>query len=253
MNAKSIHDYFFFGTAVRYLEDASVQHPIQDTKSGSGVLTNLKRVLKALNDLGLHVSSRAAGGLKAIETELAGVEGNTHLTKDQAQRLQTEIEKFRLTLEAEIRGFEAYVLTPKRIDVRRLIAEVPTLFAPGTFLLLPTIATLDLNEAGKCIAFERPTAAAFHLLRATESVLREVYLRTIKRNRVSLMWGPMIQHLKSRRLLKGDESLLNNLDDIRLYFRNPTQHPEKVYDIEEVQDLWGRCVDVINRMSKYLK
>jgi hypothetical protein len=63
----------------------------------------------------------------------------------------------------------------------------------------------------------------------------------------------MVQHLKNRRALRGDESLINNLDDIRLHFRNPTQHPEKVYDIEEVQDLWGRCVDAINRMAKHLK
>jgi hypothetical protein len=54
-------------------------------------------------------------------------------------------------------------------------------------------------------------------------------------------------------MLKGDETLLNNLDDVRMHFRNPTQHPEKTYDIEEAQDLWGRCVDATNRMSKYLK
>jgi hypothetical protein len=42
--------------------------------------------------------------------------------------------------------------------------------------------------------------------------------------------------------------LLNNLDNIREHYRNPTQHPDKVYDINEVQDLFGLCIDAINRM-----
>jgi hypothetical protein len=45
----------------------------------------------------------------------------------------------------------------------------------------------------------------------------------------------------------------NHLDNIRVSFRNPTQHPEAIYDIHEVQDLWSICVDVINRMVKILK
>jgi len=253
MKAKSIHDYFFFGTSVRYLQDAAEGYRIHSNKSGAMVLSNLRMLLKALDDLGLQVSARAADKLRQIEVELVGTEAEAKLTKDQAQSLNREVGNFRRTLEAEIKGFDAYVLAPKRIDVRRLLGDVPSLFAPGVFTLLPTIAAFDLNEAGKCIAFERPTAAAFHILRATESVLRELYNRIVKRKRVSLMWGPIVQDLKNRRALRSDESLINNLDDIRMHFRNPTQHPEKVYDIEEVQDLWGRCVDAINRMAKYLK
>jgi hypothetical protein len=33
-------------------------------------------------------------------------------------------------------------------------------------------------------------------------------------------------------------ALLDNLDGLRRNFRNPTQHPEKVYDIHEAQDLF---------------
>jgi hypothetical protein len=43
--------------------------------------------------------------------------------------------------------------------------------------------------------------------------------------------------------------LLENLTNIRRSLRNPTQHPEKVYVIDDVQDLFGLCVDVIRRMS----
>ncbi|MBI5022232.1 MAG: hypothetical protein HZB59_12415 [Ignavibacteriales bacterium] len=52
--------------------------------------------------------------------------------------------------------------------------------------------------------------------------------------------------------MKSQSSLLSNLDDIRITFRNPTQHPEKVYDIDEVQDLLGRCIDVVSRIAREL-
>lgn len=112
-------------------------------------------------------------------------------------------------------------------------------------------AQYDFSEAGKCIAFERPTAAAFHLLRGTESELRELYCYFVKKNRIKpMLWGPMVQALLSHRRAKMNEALLKNLDNIRSSFRNPTQHPEKIYDIQEVQDLWGLCVEVVNKMSK---
>ena len=157
------------------------------------------------------------------------------------------------TLEAELKGLQAYTVTPKRIDTTKLIEEIPGLLAPDVFSKLPDIARYDLNEAGVCIAFDRPTAAAFHLMRATESVLRAFYHALVKRNRVREMWGPIIKDLRGRRKARPYEVLLNHLDHIRHSFRNPTQHPDAIYDIHEVQDLWELCIDAINRMSKALE
>ena len=127
------------------------------------------------------------------------------------------------------------------------------LMSPGVFISLPEVAQHDSQECGRCIVFERPTAAAFHILRGTEAALRMFYLSIVKRNRLSrLMWHDMLVALRKRRNLPLSE-LLDNLDNIRKSFRNPTQHPDKIYDIEEVQDLFGLCIDVVNRMVAYLK
>jgi hypothetical protein len=48
-------------------------------------------------------------------------------------------------------------------------------------------------------------------------------------------------------------TLLNHLDHIRSGFRNPTAHPEKIYDIDEAQDLLSICIEVTNRMFQELK
>jgi hypothetical protein len=61
----------------------------------------------------------------------------------------------------------------------------------------------------------------------------------------------MVEHLRKRRATLT-RPLLDNLDNIRHSFRNPTQHPDKIYDIQEVQDLFGLCIDAVNRMVKIL-
>ena len=67
-----------------------------------------------------------------------------------------------------------------------------------------------------------------------------------------MMWGPVVTDLRRRPKTKEHTTLYNNLDNIRLSFRNPTQHPEKLYDIHETQDLWHLCAEVINRMARLL-
>jgi hypothetical protein len=59
----------------------------------------------------------------------------------------------------------------------------------------------------------------------------------------------MLEELeKPRRVRSPDPGVLEHLDSIRNRFRNPTQHPEKVYDIEEAQNLFGQCLSVIEGM-----
>ena len=57
MKAKSVYHYFWFGTCVRYLQDAREGHPIHE---GSGVVYNIERFFENLDELGLSVTRRAA-------------------------------------------------------------------------------------------------------------------------------------------------------------------------------------------------
>lgn len=170
------------------------------------------------------------------------------MSTEDVHELSQSLLALRDTLYAEASGLVAYVVVDKRVDVNKLLNNMSALLAPNVFDALTNVAKHDMTEAGKCIAFNRPTAAAFHVLRATESILRDFYKTEVKRNRIkSEMWGEIVADLRRRK--KGPQkALLDNLDNIRSNFRNPTQHPEKVYDIEECQDLLSLCIDVINRM-----
>jgi len=88
---------------------------------------------------------------------------------------------------------------------------------------------------------------------ATEGSLREMYCGLVKRGRVDpLLWYSMVDHLR-KRSKPPPRPLLDQLDGIRHNFRNPTQHPDAVSDIQEAQDLWPLTVDAITRMARLRK
>jgi len=249
MESKSIYSYFFFGTAVRYLQDITSGSLVH--KRGC-ILDNLDTIINMLNELKLIVSKRAASDLINFREKLKKKDKSHKLTTDEALKLRNLMHDLRKTINAEISGLSAFVVTDKRIEVKKLLSDVSALMAPGIFDSLSNMARYDFKQAGKCIAFELSTAAAFHSLRGTESVLKDFYCFMVKHKRVKpLMWGPMVESMRQRRK-KPPEVLLNNLDSIRLTFRNPTQHPEKIYDIQETQDLFLLCIEVVSRMVKIM-
>lgn len=248
MQSVTLFRYWQFGTGFRYLQDAKEGYNIHGS---SYVIGNIESLFKKLEDLNLRVTIRAAGDLRSLLKELKATEADSKLDASQARKLNSTVRSLRQTLEAELKGVNAYVVSPKRIEVERLVTDPASLFSPEVFNSLSELARFDITEAAKCIAFERPTAAAFHLMRATEETLRNYYCHFVKRDRLKvMMWGPLVQALQKHRRAKRHDVLNKNLDNIRSSFRNPTQHPDKVYDIHEVQDLWGLCVEVINRMER---
>lgn len=248
MQSVPVYRFWQFGTTVRFLQDSGEGAPIH----GSGkILHNIDAMFDRLAELDLQVTIRAAFEIRGIQEELASLPQEAKLTSAQSTKLNRAIKALRQTMEAELQGIHAYTISPKRLDTEKLTGDVSTLFAPEVFSSLSPVAQYDITEAGRCIAFERPTAAAFHLMRATEETLRGYYCHHVKRDRISpMLWYPMVQALQQHRRAKINDTLHRQLDNIRVSFRNPTQHPDKVYDIQEAQDLFGLCVDAINRMRR---
>ncbi len=248
VQAQSTYVYIFFGTALRFLQDAVNGVEVH----GEGrILGNIDEFLRTLDEFGLIVTERAACQLRELREELVNQPEEHTLSPDEATRLRNIMDTLRPTLFAEASGKVAFIVSDKRVDVNKLLGNISALLSPNVYEALPEIARYDFDEAGKYIAFERPTAAAFHLLRGTESVLRDYSCSVVKSNRVkTLLWGPMVNHLRDRKKNPPPKGLLSNLDNIRVHLRNPTAHPEKIYDIDEVQDLFGLSVEIVNRMVK---
>jgi hypothetical protein len=133
----------------------------------------------------------------SIDPESDGVTG---LSSGHAENIQQLALNLRGTLEAEASVTFAFVVRPKRYDTTRLTGDIGSLMPEGCFEGLAAMTKFDLEEAGRCIAFERSTAAAFHLMRAVESELRGYYMDWVRSSRIDepRMWGPMVADLRKR-------------------------------------------------------
>jgi hypothetical protein len=146
-----------------------------------------------------------------------------------------------------------YTLPARRFNTECLLLEPHKLLKQGTFQKLEEVAKSDFASSCRCILFGESTAAAFHILRCTESVLKSYYFHHRRQNRLPKpMWANMVDQLKVKTRNKPPAALLISLDLIRTAYRNPTQHPEALYEIDSAQDLFGVCIDVIGKMADEL-
>lgn len=251
MKKKEIWDYISIGTDLRYLQDLTVDHPVIFEH---GPRDNLRRLLAAFKSLGLNVTLRASIGLVSFLDKLDEIKEDRNFSKEEIKELTEELKYVRRTMSAECQGIFAYITSDKRYDVTKLSNSMEQLFTPEAFNNLPDMAQYDFSEAGKCIVFERPTAAAFHILRGTEVLVRIYYKKYLRKKPEGKTWGQLLNELKNKTKGKKPNSItVNHLINIKDSFRNPTQHPDKVYDIQEVQDLLSVCIDVVNKMVEEIK
>ncbi len=113
-------------------------------------------------------------------------------------------------------------------------------------------ATIDIQEAGKCLALYRHTACVFHLMRALEIGVRSLGRKLNVPIPVDEKeWGTISSHINGalKRLPKSTPAERANyqayataavyLDNIRVAWRNPTMHPKEIYSDEEAITIFG--------------
>lgn len=203
MERRSIYPYFFLGTAFRYLQDAREGWPVKE----AGVIFNIDRLVASVDELNLRVTRglHPVRVLEELRTKLAG-EDSDELTSDEADELRTIMHNIRPTIDSELETLSAFIVSDKRWNVDKLLNGAGQLFRPGVFAALPDEAKTDFEEGRRCIAFERPTASAFHLLRGTESALRACYVHFVRQKRLAgdkRMWGPMVEEMRKHRRRPG--------------------------------------------------
>jgi len=178
------------------------------------------------------------------------------LSDAQAQKIRRAMAEGFRVLQAEAAQRVLFAPTPTRMAEDRLLNDPAALFGRGVYGTLPEIAQYDFREAGRCVAVGRATAACFHALRGTEGVLRAFYKAVVKRNRLNEQartWYGMVDHMRKRsEKYRPPASLLEDLDQIRRHQRNGTMHPEFRYGMDDAEDIFTRCIGVVNQMAKSL-
>lgn len=215
----------------------------------SFIIDQGERLLGVISKVDFPASDFEASKLRKFIEKTKTMESGmlTQIEVDELARIMTLFEE---VVWAESSTKSIFIVNEGVYSLEKLMNYPEKMFAVGIFEKLPEIAKYDLRESFLCLPFSRATAAAFHILRATEAVLKEVYKLNIKRNRLDKpTWGDMTSALKKRRNI--DQGLITRLDYIRLNYRNETDHPLLKYSPKDAENIVGLCVEVIEKMSTY--
>lgn len=203
-------------------------------------------------------SIRAANAvIEAINTilptdvdEMLKVEAEKKVYRHEIEALKSSIQDLESVLSNDMPGVSTYVVSQKGIyKTDALIAHADQHFTEDIRKLIPEQGKKDLLESGKCLAFELPTACAFHLWRVVETVMSAYYEKltksTFKKDNVNRNWSEYIKALNAK---GANESITIYLDHIRDKYRNPQTHPEAMLEVNEALALFGVATSAIHQM-----
>jgi hypothetical protein len=241
MQEVSIYDYYAFGYNYHIIRRSLKGRSVED------VLKAIDKHVEKITTLELQVTSHVVGGLRRVVENLKSEKQDSPISDEALAQIKKAVEEADLTLDAELQLKKVLSVTPKRFDMEMLLERPENLLAKESWKCLSETGQKDFAQAARCVAMNLATAAAFHLMRAVEESVKLLYFEFVKHNRMQKpMWGPMIDKLRAKNKPKPSPELLDQLDMIRRNFRNPTQHPDKFYSIDEAQDLLNGSIVAIN-------
>jgi len=167
--------------------------------------------------------------------------------------LVTKLRRLRDLFESELRQAPVYYV-PQRLgyDTAILLANAERLLPETAAKAMPHDALLDFQEAGRCLAFGRWTAVAFHVLRAAETVLVELIRRlggTIP-DEESRNWSTLTRALSATG--KAKKRMRGPLDRLKDFERNELMHAGRFLDEAECSDVFDYAKNAMVPMLMHL-
>ena len=244
MNTQNAYSYILIWLRFRFLQSLSESNLVSE------VLQHLSDLESELGNYGFDVTVMALNSreVTTIVNDLSERE-DAKIWSEIVWKLRAVINKIETTLFAEASTKKIYLVPQRRYNWVFLSEENHKLLGENIFDRMSEMAKKDFSSACRCILYGEATASAFHILRATEDTLKSYYKKHKKTKRLKTpMWWPMTTELKKIKKNKPNKVILSSLDLVRESYRNPTQHPEAFYTIDEAQNLFWVCIDLINKM-----
>ena len=166
--------------------------------------------------------------------------------------LKGAVDGFFISLQDEMDGLCTFTATNKgNLAVKSLAAGASKQYPKATRELLDDFIIDEVDHAGKCLAFELPTASGFHILRAVEITAKAyVHAATGKlppiKNR---NWGEYIVQLENA----GAHSDVIDMLRVLKTKRNPLMHPQDNLEIDDGIALLCICQSAIDTIAADLK
>jgi len=162
-----------------------------------------------------------------------------------ANNVKIAADKFETVIAAELSNSDTYWILPKGTHKTSMLLQCAHMELSALVLAeIPEVKS-DIDEAGKCLLFDTPTAAGFHLLRATEAAIRK-YCKVVTGKEPAVKsrnWGAYIKGLRYNTF--ANRKIIDSIDQIKEHFPNPILHPQANLSAEDAQVLFGLCVSII--------
>lgn len=118
----------------------------------------------------------------------------------------------------------------------------------------------DISEAGKCLAFDRPTAAVFHLMRVMELALQRLGTEL----GVSLVTDKNWQNIldEANKAIKALDHKLphtkalaeatSHLYAVKLAWRNEVMHPKQTYTTDQAEEIYRNVQTFVRDLAGFI-
>jgi hypothetical protein len=165
---------------------------------------------------------------------------------------------FRSVFEAECRDVDVYSVGQISIyKTSELVSAGAGVIPIEMHGQIPQEALGEFNSAGKCLAFDLPTACGFHALRGLE-LMMDAYLKSFGVTSVMHSWN---DYIKAAKKLIDDEKadkkpspkVAAMLDRMRELERNPLMHPRDTLDLVQADMLFRLCAITVVEIARDIK
>ena len=205
----------------------------------------------------LSSSRRAADGLIKAISAVVPVDFNTAVTKNRdeevnwfAHAIRSRVAELETVLGNDMPDIASYVVSQKGIyRTDDLIAHAEHQLSDEARKLISDQICHDIREAGRSLAYELPTACAFHLWRSVESAMGGYFQRltgkTWRAAKVARNWSAYIKAMADA---GTPNKITGYLDHIRAEYRNPQTHPDEPVTLAEAQRLFPVALSAVEQL-----
>lgn len=166
--------------------------------------------------------------------------------------IRNSAKELEAVLKAELSNWDTYFVSQKgAYNTADLINNAVNLLPESARLFLSPEALEDIRQSGRCLTFNMGTAAAFHIVRATEGYIWRYYAHVIGHLPVKVRnWGAYIKNLE--KCGKADTKVLGWMRQIKDEYRNPVLHPNERVSPEDAQEFINACISLMTAIARVL-
>ena len=164
------------------------------------------------------------------------------LLQPDIDRIRKNVHAFEVSLQDEIERVPVFCCEDQlvgNLSISKLLKGASNGYPSRAKTRITAASIKEIDESGKCLAFDRATASGYHILRSVELTIRQ-YLTAIPGfvmpplNRQN--WGEFLKLLIDN---GAGREVTDHLHNIRVNYRNPLMHPEDSLEMDEAVSLFA--------------